>query len=97
MNRNLRQRLLTEYPDWHNNPLLLSKEEMEHPQKVLSEFFECYGLKDIRACLKEWLYEAVRTDETLQMNFLVLHDHIMKLTEAAWLLHNEKRKSKKKK
>lgn len=96
MDRELRQRLSTEYPDWHNIPFLLSKKEMEHPHKVISEFFDCYQLKQVRAFLKEWLYETVHTDEPIHLNFLVLHDHIMKLAEAAWIVHKDKKMKKKK-
>jgi hypothetical protein len=71
---------------------------MEHPHAVLVEFFDWYGLKDIRACLKEWLQLALRTDEVLEIDFLTIHDHVLKLAEAAWVLHvNKKEKVKRKK
>jgi hypothetical protein len=98
MNQKLRRSILKQYPEWHNIPFHLSKDEMEHPYKVLAEFFDCYHLKDIRFCLKEWLHVALRPDEILQMNYLTLHDHILKLAESAWLLHtNRTTKSKNKK
>ena len=83
----LHQRLLTVYPEWHNNPMYLSKEEMEHPHKVIAEFFDCYDLKNIRAFLKLWLQEVLRPDEILEMDYLSLHDHVIRLTEAAWVLY----------
>ena len=83
----LQQRLLTSYPEWHNNPMYLSKEEMEQPYKVLAEFFDCYDLKNIRAFLKLWLQEALRPNEVLEVDYLALHDHVIKLAEAAWILH----------
>ncbi|HEV8286624.1 MAG TPA: hypothetical protein VGQ09_20085 [Chitinophagaceae bacterium] len=85
-----KDRLPAQYPEWHNTPLYLTKEEMENPHKVLAEFFDCYNLKDIRACLREWLYDVLRPDEVLQMNYLTVHDHVIKLAEASWILHSDK-------
>ncbi len=63
MNQQLRHRILTQYPDWHKQPLRLSIQEMKNPHTVLTEFFSCYHLTDIRACLKEWLTEAMRPND----------------------------------
>jgi len=89
MNSQLRHHIVT-YTQLDNLPVFLSKEEIEQPQKVLAEFFDCYHLQNIRSFLKLWLHEALRPNEILQMDYLTLHDHLLKLTEAAWLLHQSK-------
>jgi hypothetical protein len=38
----------------------------------------------------QWLHEALRTDEVLEIDYLTIHDHVLKLTEAAWVLHCNK-------
>ena len=97
MNQQLKDKILTQYPDWHNNPLRLSSSEMENPYLVLKEFFEYYHLTDIRACLKEWLNEVLRPGEILELDYNHICDHVEKLIEAAWLLHTRKPKKKNKK
>ena len=97
MNQQLKNKILTPYPDWHKNPLRLSIPEMENPYLVLKEFFECYHLTDIRGCLKEWLNEVLRPDEILQMDYVHVYDQVEKLIEAAWLLHTRQCKKKNKK
>ena len=87
MTEQYRMHFLPKYPEWHNNPLYLSNEEIANPDKVLAEFFTYYDLRNIRTFLKLWLQAALRTNEVLDMDYLTLHDHMIKLAEAAWVLH----------
>jgi HEPN domain-containing protein len=77
---------LPEYPDWHNQPLCLTVEEIEHPLKVLEAFFDCYHLPQARACLKEWLDNSLRAEDVNGARMLFIHDSVSKLMEAAWLI-----------
>lgn len=87
MTEQCRLLFLTQYPEWHNKPLYLSNEEIADPDKALAEFFTYYGLRDIRTFLKLWLQAALRPTEILDMDYLTLHDNILKLAEAAWLVY----------
>lgn len=91
MNRKLKDAILAEYPEWHNQPLRLTMEEMQHPNTVLEDFFDTYNLTAIRVCLREWLLVVSRTDEAPALDYILLHDKIERLIEAAWLLHKLKK------
>jgi hypothetical protein len=91
MTPSLRNRFLQELPPWHQQPLYLTVAEMEDPHAALAEFFTGYHLTDIRFCLREWLSTSLRRDEVPQQDYLALHDHLVKLAEAAWLLHQQQR------
>ena len=95
MKEQLKNRLLTKYPEWHQKPLRLSIKEIEDPYKVLTEFFEIYSLPDIRACLKEWLTDAIMAPEAEPPDHITTCDHIEKLVEAVSLIHNKKIKKRK--
>jgi hypothetical protein len=94
MTPSLRKRLLKELPAWHQQPLYLTVPEINDPYLAVAEFFTGYHLTDIRFCLREWLSTALRTDEVLEMDYLPLHDHLIKLAEAAWLLHQKNKAGK---
>ncbi len=90
MNEQLKQRLLTKFPEWHHNPLRLSIAEIEAPYSVLSHFFECYTLPQIRACLQELVYDSLRAEDTDAPNHVTTHEDIEKLVEAAWVILKQK-------
>jgi hypothetical protein len=46
----------------------------------------------MRYCLREWLYEVVQKEEVPTYNFLWLHDELIRLAEAAWLLQQQNKK-----
>ncbi len=90
MNTALRSKLKAKLPEYHSQPLKLTLDEIADPQMVISEFFDRYHLPDIRVCLREWLDESIREDEVLPMNFLALHDEVMRLVEAVWVMNEGK-------
>ena len=87
MTEQCRLLFLPKYPEWHNNPLYLSNDEIADPGKVLAEFFTYYDLKCFRIFLRLLLKAALRPTEVLDMDYLTLHDNILKLAEAAWLVY----------
>ncbi len=89
MKENLRQKLLTEYPEWHGNPLRLSIAEIEDPYPVLDHFFKCYTLPQIRACLQELVYDSLRAEDTDAPSHVTTHEDIEKLVEAAWIIFKQ--------
>lgn len=87
----LKDRILAQYPEWHNQPFRLTVPEIQNPYIVLEDFFDTFNLIAIRACLREWLSNVVRTDEVPKLDYINLHDKIERLIEAAWLLHQLKK------
>ncbi len=90
MKKQLKQSLLAEYPERHNQPLSLTASEIEDPRSVLSFFFTCYDLPDIRACLKELLHDSLRAKGANAASHVSTHQDIEKLIEAAWVIYQEK-------
>lgn len=92
MKENLGQKLLTEYPEWHGNPLRLSIAEIEAPYRVLDHFFECYTLPQIRVCLQELVYDSLRAEDTGAASHVTTREDVEKLVEAAWIICQQKAK-----
>jgi hypothetical protein len=74
------------WPEWHQQPLLLTVEEMASPETVVQAFFDCYSLSQARHCLHEWLVDAASKHWLAEINYLSLYEHTLKLVEAAWLM-----------
>lgn len=89
MKEQLRQKILTNFPEWHLKPLRLSIAEMEEPYSVLNYFFECYTLPQIRACLEELVYDSLRAEDTDAPSHVTTHADIEKLVEAVWVIHDQ--------
>ena len=94
MKENLRQKLLTEYPEWHDNPLRLSIAEIDNPYPVLDHFFKCYTLPQIRTCLQELVYDSLRAEDTDAPSHVTTHEDVEKLVEAAWVILKHENKGK---
>lgn len=77
---------LLKYPEWHNQPLNLTIEEIKDPLSVISAFFDCYKLSESRICLQQWLEVALQREDVDARNLFVLHNNIVRLAEAAWLI-----------
>lgn len=81
------------WPEWHNQPLFLTREGINNPKLVLDQFFDCYHLPDIRTCLNNWLQDAMDKPTIESKQHVSTHNEVQKLVEAAWLIHqnnNEK-------
>lgn len=86
MGPQLKQKLLAQYPEWHKKPLRLTLEELMRPHRVFAEFFEAYNLPAIRACLRQWLEDALRAENTNASDHFYTCNHVERLVEAAWLI-----------
>lgn len=93
MKEQLKQSLLAEYPAWHEKPLSLMVSEIEDPKSVLEFFFTCYGLSDIRTCLKELLYDSLRAEGADVASHVSTHRDLEKLVEAVWVIHEQSNNS----
>lgn len=92
MNEQLKERIITKYPEWHHNPFRLTITEIEAPYSVIGQFFECYTLPQIRACLKEMVFDAICMDDNDAPSHVTTQDDLEKLIEAAWLIHQQELK-----
>lgn len=91
MSSTLFPQLTDPMPRWqYTQTLHLTEEAVNNPRLLLKDFFACYSLPDIRYCLHEWLEKSIRQDEVFDANLLALHDNMLKLVEASWLLWKEK-------
>lgn len=80
---------MEQYPDYHEQPLVLSIAEIEDPRSVLSYFFTCYDLPDIRTRLKNLLHDAIRAEKVDGSSHVLLHLDLEKLVEASWLIYHQ--------
>jgi len=77
----------------------LTEEELENPLGVVQEFFENYHLHEAREDLFNLMRTGLSTDNTTydtgekRSNLLFLHEQLVKLTEAAWILSKIKGKT----
>jgi hypothetical protein len=76
------------YPDYHNQPLKLTIEEIENPYIVIDEFFESYHLPDIRLCLDNWLHDGLSVETIESKAHFSTHEKITKLVESCWVIRH---------
>jgi hypothetical protein len=81
--------MITVYPEWHRNPLKLSREQMDKPFTVLHDFFLCHSLTGVRTSLDRWLIESLRANEEDAAGYIELNEAIQKLVEAAWVINQQ--------
>lgn len=79
-------------PQWCNQPLRLTEEEMKDPLLVLKEFFECYHLNDTRDILWKWTAEVLSSSGSIssealeRSNHLYFYEKIESLIEACYMI-----------
>lgn len=93
------------HPQWHNQPLRLTKEQKSDPLLVLDDFFECYHLDDVREILWQWLTEVLSSQHSIASESLDRNSHIFfyemveAIIEAAYVMrrkiHKHRRKQEK--
>jgi hypothetical protein len=76
------------WPEWHQQPIRLTIQEIEDPASVIGQFFQCYHLPDIRTCLEAWLQDALTRETIESKEHVSTHREIEKLVEAAWVINN---------
>jgi hypothetical protein len=86
-------RSLNNHPEWHNQPLRLSAEELKNPRLAIENFFECYHLQEVRQMLWNWMVEIVSSSRSISQEGQQRNDHIYfyekmeSLIEAAFLIN----------
>jgi hypothetical protein len=64
------------HPQWYNQPLRLSKEQMQNPMLILDDFFQCYHLNETRQILWEWLTEVISNSRSISIEGLDRSNHV---------------------
>lgn len=95
------------HPQWYNQPLRLTEEQLKDPLPVLDEFFQCYHLNEIRQILWEWFAEVVSSHRSISIesldrsNHLYFYEKIEEIIEAAFIIkkriHKNRRRKEKQK
>lgn len=86
-------RSLNNHPEWHNQPLRLSEDELNNPKLTIENFFECYRLQEVRQILWTWMVEVVSSSRSISQDGQQRNDHIYfyekmeLLIEAAFLIN----------
>jgi hypothetical protein len=78
---------------WHKEPLRLTSEQTENPKLVLTDFFQCYHLQDVRQIMWHWLTEAISSpnshssDHHERNNYMFFYEKMETLVEATWIIN----------
>lgn len=89
MNKQLKETITSNYPDWHHLPLRLTLEEMDNPKMVLENFFTGYHLPQAREYLKQLMLDALRAEDISAIDHVTFCDDLEKLVEGVWMLQKE--------
>jgi hypothetical protein len=80
------------HPEFYNQPVCLTDDEINYPIKVIERFFTDYSLSDIRTIHDEIEEVCLTTDSPLFANgsqrsdFLFYLNNLIRLLEAAFVL-----------
>jgi hypothetical protein len=80
------------HPQWYNQPLRLTKEQMQNPMLILHDFFQCYHLNETRQILWEWFTEVVSSSRSISIEGADRNDHVFfyekveEIIEAAFVI-----------
>ena len=90
------------HPQWYNEPLRLTKEQNHDPFLVLTEFFECYQLNEIREILWQWTSSIISSPGVISIeplersNHLYFYEKIEEFIEAGFILKKKIQKHRRK-
>lgn len=83
------------HPQWHDQPLRLSKEQMKNPALIFDDFFDSFHLNDVREILWDWMVEVVSSPRSIsneprqRNNHIFFYENIEILIEAAFMLRKK--------
>jgi hypothetical protein len=73
-------------PTWQYLPIRLNNHQLEHPLEVISEFFKCFHLPDIRKDLFDLYDYSTGQEGDTQKELFYTYIEVEKLIEAVWVL-----------
>ncbi|MBO9203267.1 MULTISPECIES: hypothetical protein [Niastella] len=80
------------HPQWYNQPLRLTEDELNNPDLALDNFFEWYHLHEVRQILWQWVTEVISSPGSIsndpheRNNHLFFYEKMEVLVEAAWIM-----------
>jgi hypothetical protein len=80
------------HPQWYNQPLRLTEEQLGNPVLILEDFFQCYHLNETRELLWQWLLAVISSDGSIssepleRSNQIHFYENLESLIEAAFVL-----------
>lgn len=97
---------LNNHPQWHDEPLRLTKEQKQNPYLVLEEFFQHFHLHEVRETSWNWLIAVLSSSGSISQNPIERSNHIFyyekteELVEACYVIrkmvHKYMRKKRRK-
>ena len=84
------------HPQWYNQPLRLQEEEINNPNLVFNDFFQCYHLNEVRETMWQWVVEVISSPHSISSdhhernNHLYFYEKMESLVEAAWIINRGK-------
>jgi hypothetical protein len=85
------------HPQWYNQPLRLTDEQLDNPLLVLDDFFQCFHLNETREILWQWLTAIISSPGSIssepleRSNHLYFYEKIEEVIEAAFILRELKK------
>ncbi|HET8573800.1 MAG TPA: hypothetical protein VFL76_08000 [Edaphocola sp.] len=87
MNQQLKPGSQDTYPEWHEKPFRLSIADINHPQRVVDDFFKQYSLDTLRSCMERCLYSSPPPGNDPLPACFSFFRAIEKVFEAIYVLH----------
>ncbi|OQP44129.1 hypothetical protein A4H97_33705 [Niastella yeongjuensis] len=89
---------LNNHPQWHKEPLRLTKKEKRNPHIVLEDFFDCFHLQDVREILWRWLVAVISSPQSISFeplersNHIYFYEKVEGIIEAAYVMKRKTRR-----
>jgi hypothetical protein len=80
------------HPQWYNQPLRLTEEQLENPLLTFDDFFQCYHLNETREALWQWLTAVISSPGSVssepleRSNHMYFYEKLEELIEAAFIM-----------
>ncbi|OQP44249.1 hypothetical protein A4H97_33390 [Niastella yeongjuensis] len=80
------------HPQWYNQPLRLSEEQLNNPILVFDDFFQGYHLNETREVLWQWLLAVISSDGSIasepleRSNHIYFYEKLEEVLEAAFVI-----------
>jgi len=79
--------------DFHHRPFRLTPKEMDHPNIVISDFWERYTLQNFRLCFWDFFIKNLLMGSIDPIRTAEMYVDIERIIEATFLLNNKQQSS----